>query len=190
MADPTICSIKWCNKSKVSEAYCQSHLDHFLKTGKPTKHPRNTVSKYVDSLKSGVEGCIDWPFSVGMYGYPRHTRNRFGTTVAHRVVCIIHHGPPPFEGAEAAHECGNKRCVNPDHISWKTKLENNHDKFRHGTMMMAEKHFHAILKDHDIPEIRSMRKSGMSNVAISKIYGVAPCTISHICNRTTWRSIP
>lgn len=188
MADENLCSIAWCHKPKADDTYCKSHLKCLLKTGSPTRTPRGNVHKFVSDLKRGVEQCIEWPFSYGMFGYPRYSGSKYGTKMATRVICIMHNGPPP-EGMEAAHECGNKRCVNPDHIFWKTRLENNHDKFRHGTMMRGETHYHAILKDDDIPKIRQMRKDGMSNVSIARLYGVSHVTVSHVCHYRSWRHI-
>ncbi|KAL6746198.1 hypothetical protein V8C86DRAFT_3121128 [Haematococcus lacustris] len=32
--------------------------------------------------------------------------------------------PPPDASHEAIHLCGKKRCLNPDHLAWGTKLTN------------------------------------------------------------------
>ncbi len=72
-----------------------------------------------------LEDCLVWPFARATRGYGqvwfegRQAR-------AHRVMCILAHGEPPFEGAEATHSCqnGHMGCVNPRHLRWKTHQEN------------------------------------------------------------------
>jgi hypothetical protein len=44
---------------------------------------------------------------------------------AHRVVYAIERGPIP-EGMVLDHLCGDRRCVNPDHLEAVTQLENLH----------------------------------------------------------------
>jgi hypothetical protein len=69
--------------------------------------------------------CLLWPFARTLNGYGqvlfegRQTR-------AHRAICILAHGEPPFDGAEATHSCANGHlgCVNPKHLRWKTHHEN------------------------------------------------------------------
>jgi hypothetical protein len=48
-----------------------------------------------------------------------------------RVVCEWYHGPPPTSKHEAGHICPkgeNARCVNPDHLRWMTRVENEQHK--------------------------------------------------------------
>ena len=48
-----------------------------------------------------------------------------------RLVCEEAHGPPPTNKHEAAHApngCIGVMCVNPDHIRWATRSENELDK--------------------------------------------------------------
>ncbi len=77
------------------------------------------------------DACVMWPFSVEQNGY-----GNFGYLGkmyrAHKFMCELAHGLAPA-GHEAAHSCGVARCVNPNHLSWKTRSANELDKRSHGT---------------------------------------------------------
>lgn len=66
--------------------------------------------------------CLIWPFVSKLHGY-----GQFGylgkNYYAHRFMCELAHGPAPSPLHEAAHSCGrgHEGCVNPQHLSWKTK---------------------------------------------------------------------
>jgi hypothetical protein len=77
-----------------------------------------------------VTGCHEWVAGAtdagrgrywldGRYQYP------------YRVACAAEHGPAPEapEGQTvvAAHGCDNPRCVNGQHMAWKTQSENMND---------------------------------------------------------------
>lgn len=89
------------------------------------------------ALSSDIDGCILWPFAVRKSsGYGAHnTPSPAKKSVdAHRYVCEMAHGVAPTERHQAAHECGNKLCVNPKHLSWSLPVENMADAIRHGTL--------------------------------------------------------
>ena len=71
---------------------------------------------------------------MGTNGYPKVTW-RGKDYALHRLVCEWKHGPTLFQGRQshAMHECGNKECVNPDHIRWGDARMNYADAVRHGT---------------------------------------------------------
>src|SRR3970282_1657764 len=56
-----------------------------------------------------------------------------GTRNAARIVCEWAHGPPPTPEHEAGHICPtgeNEICVNPRHLTWQTRQENENSKRR------------------------------------------------------------
>lgn len=87
------------------------------------------------------DDCLKWPFFID----PLHGRGRVGYLGkiwwAHRLMCVIAHGEPPTPKHEAAHSCGNgnKGCINPRHLSWKTASENCLDRSRHGRGVTNDK---------------------------------------------------
>lgn len=80
------------------------------------------------------DACLVWPYSTSR-GYAQVYLSRGELRKAARVMCEWVHGEPPTPDHEAAHSCGNgnKGCVNPKHLSWKTRSENQRDRLRHGT---------------------------------------------------------
>src|SRR5262249_48826829 len=90
----------------------------------------------------GYQGddCLSWPHGRDSRGYGI-CRVDGVLSKASRHMCILTYGPPPFEGAHAAHSCGNGHlgCFNPRHLRWATCIENSRDKYAHGTMMQGER---------------------------------------------------
>lgn len=85
-----------------------------------------------DHLTYDGDNCLIWPFFRDPNGYGRAGYNREHYW-AHRLMCELVNGPPPTPDHEAAHSCGNgpDGCVHPKHLSWKTRVENQADRYVH-----------------------------------------------------------
>lgn len=123
--------------------------------------------------------CLTWPFSkVRGYG-----NLKFGDkiTYAHRVMCELVHGPDPTGEHEAAHSCGRGHfgCVDPRHLSWKTKSENALDCRAHGTQARNMAGNRGKLSDEDAAEIRTL-KGYLTQAEIAAMFGVSEPTIRDI----------
>jgi hypothetical protein len=134
------------------------------------------------------DDCLIWPFFRDANGYGRV---KAGTTIgwAHRVICELRNGPAPL-GHEAAHSCGNGRrgCVNPRHLSWKTRRENQLDRRRHGTKAAgAYRWSRSKLKIDQVREIRRLRGLETQR-AIADRFGVTDATIRDIYSGKSWRN--
>lgn len=138
------------------------------------------------ALNSYTEQCILWPFALQPTGYAR-IGLQGKSYYAHRVVCVEAHGPPPSSEHEAAHSCGNRACMNPKHLSWKTSKDNHADRREHGTILSGEKHNEAKLTWAQVDEIRS-KQGSKSQVALADEYGVTPSLICRILKGKIWKS--
>jgi len=94
-------------------------------------------------------------------------------------MCILAHGEPPFTGAQAAHECGNSGCFNPNHLSWKTAKANSADRIVHGTQKRK------LTPEQAVAVSRDNRNSH----DIAAELGVDISTVSCIRSGKTWNLI-
>lgn len=89
------------------------------------------VSKFLDSLTTCANGCVEWSGkSRDFAGYGRlHfrlTNQEKVDIAAHRFSWEISNGPIPY-GLFVLHKCDNCRCVNPDHLFLGTQQDNMDD---------------------------------------------------------------
>ena len=130
--------------------------------------------------------CLIWPYAIhkltgyGVVGVP----GQYKTTRAHRRMCELAHGPAPFARADAAHSCGVRACVNPNHIRWATRKENLADRDSHGTTPRGEAHHAAKLTAQDVLMIC---KSTGSNEDIALGLGVDRKAVAAVRDGVSWR---
>lgn len=108
---------------------------------------------------------------------------------AHRVMCEMAHGPAPDPAMQAAHSCGVRDCVNPNHLRWATAKDNLADKLEHGTDNRGEKHYAAKLRNVDVLDIMPRLASGESPTLLANEYGVERGTIKNIASGRTWKHL-
>lgn len=163
MATPRICSIDGCDKPVKSRGWCDMHYVRWHTHGDPTfrKKPGNgEVVRFFREVVLTYEGddCLFWPYGKYGSGYGMININRRSRTVS-RVVCEEINGLPPSENYDAAHSCGNGHlgCVNPRHLSWKTRAENMADKVVHGTLLRGEGVGNSKLTECEVRQIRALK---------------------------------
>lgn len=114
--------------------------------------------------------------------WPRGQRR---TEYVHVIVCETFHGPRPA-GMQAAHGNGDPADCRPTNLSWKTPVENNADKRRHGTHTRGEDHAPAKLTEQQAREILAACAAGESQRAVGARYGVTQGCVSMIVTRVNW----
>jgi hypothetical protein len=129
------------------------------------------------------EECLVWPFACSTPGYGAFS---IGKTrlAAHRFMCELAHGTPPSAEYEAAHSCGNRRCVNPEHLSWKTRQDNQFDRTRHGTQTVAGRQ---KISHRQVEQIRQL-KGIETSIATAARYGITESNVRLIQEGKTWRT--
>lgn len=123
----------------------------------------------VSQRDHSTDECLPWPFSKHSDGY-----GNFGymgkMKYAHRFMCEMVNGAPPTSEHQAAHACGNRICVNPRHLSWKTRSGNQLDRRKHGTHM-GSKGPYTKLTPAQIADIRQS-KGRETQLQTAARYGV------------------
>ena len=140
----------------------------------------------LEALGFGEHGddCIEWgggSFSSNGYGM-------MWTGVAnrrvHRLLKEALEGPSDLK---ALHGCGNKLCVNPDHVYFGTQKENVEDQFRLGeNTQHGESHDRAKLTYVKVGEMRGRWAEGESIASLAREFGVNHGTASKAVKGITW----
>lgn len=184
-----ICQIDGCDKKHLARGLCANHLSKLRKYGDP-KHgvERGSGPKYYTEvvLKFDGDECFtEWPFFRLKNGYARTLLPNRKTRLVHRLVCEDTHGPAPSAKHHAAHECGNPRCNNKRHLSWKTPTENNADKIVHDTHRRGARHYGVLLTEASVKQIRKMYGSKSARV-VGKMFGVSRGAVESIWRKKSW----
>lgn len=187
------CSVAGCGNKHHSRGLCSKHYSMMCR-GKlpnyvPPKSQNGKAMRWImEHVNHSGDECLIWPYARTKAGYPNIRKANGSYAVASRVMCEQAHGKPGYESMEAAHSCGNGHlgCMNPGHLSWKTKKDNEKDKLIHGTHRNGDKSESAKL-NWDI--VRSIRKDALSmrNCDIARKYGIDPRHTHKIIQNRSWR---
>jgi hypothetical protein len=93
--------------------------------GRPMRYLRGHASSWRETGGYAIDkttGCWVWQRSTSFQGYGQ-VWNKGKLHRAHRVFYELHRGPIP-DGLQIDHTCGNRLCVNPDHLEPVTPIEN------------------------------------------------------------------
>jgi len=182
------CKVANCHRSALSLGLCGKHYRALLYHGDPL-YCRQTVADFIKSLLGHAgDACVDWPFSKNDGGYPVIRRGK-KTIFAHREACRLAHGDPPPDKPQAAHNCGRRLCVNPNHLRWASYIENAADKLIHGTHNRGERAGRATLTDEAARTVKRRLRQGESNRNIARDLKVHPRTIYEIKRGQTWKYV-
>lgn len=122
--------------------------------------------------------CVPWPYGIDTKGYGMlYLCDKVRR--AHRVVCEFAHGPAARKSLQAAHSCGNRKCVNPKHLSWKSGSENQRDRRKHGTHSTNPYGSRSPLSQEQIEAIRRL-KDQKPRMVIAREFGTSTRTVERI----------
>ena len=177
------------NAAGTALGYCRSHYRRFRRHGDPLAGgtPMGERRRWIDAHSDYAgDDCIEWPFSVTESGYGQF-KIEGHSTLASRVMCEAAHGQPPSPEHQAAHSCGNGTggCMNPRHLRWATRLENEADKIEHGTLMRGERQGGSKLTTEVVMAIRE-QAGVISHGKLAAHYGVSRSQIGRVINGKRW----
>lgn len=193
MATARLCSIEGCGKPHEGRGYCKGHLWRFHRHGDPIAgglSPGDRLNFLLEvALPFAGDDCLKWPYSTTPKGYGIVT-HKGRKVVASRLLCELVHGAPPSPAHEAAHGCGkgHEGCVNPRHLRWATRTENERDRAKHGTDNSGARHPAAKLSAADVREIRRM-KGLVPQSHVAAQFGIHQSQVSFIQSRKAWASL-
>jgi hypothetical protein len=131
-------------------------------------------------------GCWLWDGDIKPTGYGQAAYQ--GKKVnAHRVSYMLFKGPIP-DGMHVMHQCDVRNCVNPDHLSLGTHLDNMRDmvaKGRRRGPARAEMPWRKLSED----DVRKILVSTEPGTVLAAKYGVTKGAIYAIRNGVTWKDI-
>lgn len=183
------CSVPACSSVVRCKGLCEQHYRRMMKHGSPCGGATSPgeVARFYEALLSHTgDECVTWPYARGDHGYGTIRRRRKCGIVS-RFLCEDIHGSPPSTDYQAAHSCGNGHlgCVNPRHLSWKTRSDNKADELLHGTRIRGRKFPWAKLTESQVEEILCLDEAE-KNADIAERYGVSPRTIYSIRHEEKW----
>lgn len=179
----------------VKRGFCEFHYRRFM-AGRPfdapAKAPAGSAEQEIDrAVASQTAQCIEWSMALMGNGYPlaRH-RAVAGCREGHRIVCILAHGEPPKLDLQAAHSCGNRRCINPRHLRWATAKENAADRDEHQTTVRGERQIWARTTEAQARQIIAMLGTGKTARQIAATVGASVSSVQKISCGHTWKWLP
>lgn len=191
MAKSRICSVEGCGKPHSALGWCRQHYIRFRRHGNPLTNKQTDGGAarayfYRTVLSYSGDECHIWPFCRNGSGYGQINLDGKMRLVS-RVVCEMVNGTPPSLKYEAAHSCGNGHlgCVNPDHLSWKTRSGNQMDRAIHGTSNRGERSGKHKLTERQVRYAKAMRGKTPQTV-LAKEFGVSPNAIYEIQTGKSW----
>jgi hypothetical protein len=180
MPERGTCAVSGCGKGQRARGLCPNHWKRWRLHGNPLggRTTRGDPRRFIDVAVDydGTE-CLLWPYSVNRQGYGQ-VHYDGGFYRAHNLICRLVHGAPPGPNAHAAHGCGNRLCIAPQHLRWATPPQNNADKILHGTLR-------ATLTADVVKCIRKRLADFSRELAAE--YGISRSAIEYIRRVKSWR---
>jgi hypothetical protein len=189
------CSVDNCTNKYYAKGYCEKHYQRVQKYGSSDAGIKNHASpevrffRFIDK-KSDTE-CWNWTgHKIGNYGSFSIGAKSLGSVLAHRFSWSMHNNKEIPSGMVIMHSCDNPLCVNPNHLSVGTHMENTHDMLKKGRHTyiahVGEKNGKSVLNAKIVKEIRA---SSMNHAELGRFYGVSTSCIRGVRTGRTWSHI-
>jgi hypothetical protein len=135
------------------------------------------------------DGCWEWSGYRDPNGYGRLNISNV-PVLAHRLSWEFANGGKLTPAQHVLHKCDNPACVRPSHLFLGDQAANMADKMVKGRHVYGtskgESHGCAKLTE---TEVRAIRESQETGVALAAQYGVSTTQVSDIRNRRSWQHI-
>jgi len=186
-----VCTVDGCGRKRYGRGLCSRCYQRAARAGSLpewSKPIRETVGRLMERVHK-TDTCWLWTGGTNGRGYGvMGTERPRRTSYVHRLSYEHFCGPIP-DGAEVAHSCDVRNCVNPDHLSLMSHRENEADKANKGRAPRGEGQWRAVLTEPGVRAIRSRVAGGESRRAIAEEFGVSVSNIDMIVTRKRWRHV-
>lgn len=152
--------------------------------------------RFLSKIKKLENGCWEWTGGRNNAGYgyllmPNTKKSEF----AHRISFELFK-EPINDGNVVMHSCDNPSCVNPNHLTQGTQLQNMQDKMMKGRHkigvhvgMKGSENPSAKLSAETVKEIRSYHKENIISLsALAKKYCISKSQAQRIISGESWVS--
>lgn len=123
-------------------------------------------------------------------GYRAITWKRLGKLTRfyiHRAVCEVFNGPPP-EDMECRHLNGDMTDNRAENLAWGTALENQQDRYAHGTVLYGERNPMAKLTADQVQRMKEIRSAeNTPYYRIGPMFGVSTMTAYRAIKEISWK---
>jgi len=182
------CNFSGCKQVHRAKGYCATHYNMFAKYGNfdRARGPLFAGHAFIEGLKLGSKDeCIEWPFGLNDGGYAQVLIEGRRCRV-HIIVCKKFHGAPTRAQPFSLHKCGNRKCVNPEHLRWGSSKENAQDTILHGRTVRGPQQPHAKLTENAVLKIKQSLRDGARQVDLAMEYGVSLSAIHAVHKGRSW----
>jgi len=159
----------------VGRKLCKRCYYRERKKGTLENFPQATLADSFMNRVQKTDSCWLWTGTKNGYGYGIVLVDKLSKR-AHRVSYEMFKGKIPDE-LIVLHSCDNPACVNPDHLSTGTKLDNNRDAMAKRRNAFGERNGHAKLSSDQVAFIL---QSDLKQVDLAKLLSVTQSHISRI----------
>ena len=126
--------------------------------------------------------------STGYLKCSLRANGKFEPSCVHWIVAAAFLGPRP-EGQEVCHEDGVRNHCELLNLHYGTRLENNHVKIAHGTMLYGEKNHATKLTEMKVRVIKARIKAGERGADIARDFSVTKELIYSIAKGNIWKQV-
>ena len=140
------------------------------------------------SVKEPERGCLLFPHtSTGGYGSV-HVTGR-GSMRAHRYAWGLSRGVAAPPDREVMHRCDTPNCVNPEHLSLGSHLENIADKVKKGRQARGSRVGSSFLTEALVAQAREMLRAGVTRKAVAAAIGCSVWNVHDIASGRRWKHV-
>lgn len=137
--------------------------------------------------------CILWPYGKDTYGYGQvHREGKLRLVPGYVLTAHTPGGRPAPPNHVTRHSCDTPACVNPNHLSWGTQVQNIHDAVERGRARGAvgTQNWNAKLTEADVRSIRERHAGGGITAAdFAREYLMDHSTMMDLLMGRTWKAV-